>query len=238
MNHTSMLRLRKVNLRLDKNIVKAIVSIGLSPFFIQLASATVAFLIIHSLQHYGGEIAIGAYNIANKLVMIIIMVIVGLTQGMQPIAGYNYGARNMARVRETVNYTTKVGIIIGCVGFVIGMFLPGLVVKPFNPSPELAEAASNALRIVTMMLPLVGFQVVITNFFQCIGMAGKSIFLSLTRQFLFLIPALYTLPHFFNLDGVWASMPVADFMASLLTLVMFLWQIKLFRRLEQEQLAD
>lgn len=237
LNRTSMLRLRPVNFRLDKQIVKAIVSIGLSPFFIQLASATVVFLIIHSLQRYGGDLAIGAYNIANKLVMIIIMIIVGLTQGMQPIVGYNYGARNMARVREAVNYTTKIGIIIGVVGFVIGVFLPEIVVKPFNPSPELEKAASNALHIITVMLPLVGFQVVITNFFQCIGMAGKSIFLSLTRQFLFLIPALFTLPHFLGLNGVWASIPVADFIAAVLTAIMFIWQIRVFKKIEAHNQA-
>lgn len=232
LNRNSMLRLRTTHFKLDSRIVKAIVSIGLSPFFIQLASATVVFLIIHSLQSYGGDIAIGAYNIANKLVMIIIMIIVGLTQGMQPIVGYNYGAKNMARVRETVNYTTKVGVIIGCIGFVIGVFLPELVVQPFNPSPQLAEAASNALHIITIMLPLVGFQVVITNFFQCIGMAGKSILLSLTRQFLMLIPALYTLPHFFGLNGVWASIPTADFIAALLTAILFIWQIRQFKKIE------
>lgn len=234
LNKGSMLRLRKVNLKLDKEIVKAIVSIGLSPFFIQLASATVVFLIIHSLQQFGGDLAIGAYNIANKLVMIIVMVMVGLTQGMQPIVGYNYGAKNMTRVRETVNYCIKIGVIIGCLGAIIGVFIPEIVVLPFNPSPELAVASSKALHIITVMLPLVGYQIVITNFFQCIGMAGKSIFLSLTRQFLFLIPALFVLPNFFGLDGVWASMPFADFVAAVLTAIMFAWQVRKFKQLEKE----
>lgn len=238
MNQNSMLRIRVANFRLDAKIVKAILSIGLSPFFIQLAAATVAFLIIHSLQQYGGDMAIGAYNIANKLVMIIIMVIVGLTQGMQPIVGYNYGAGNMTRVREAVNYTAKVGVIIGGIGFIIGAFFPSLVVQPFNPSPALAHASANALHIITMMLPLVGFQVVITNFFQCIGMAGKSIFLSLTRQFLLLIPALYLLPVFWGLDGVWASMPVADCLSTILTAAMFIWQIRLFKKMEEQQSAN
>ncbi len=161
---------------------------------------------------------------------------VGLTQGMQPIVGYNYGAKRITRVKETLNYTIKVGIIIGCVGLAIGLLLPEIVVKPFNPSPPLAAESAKALRIVTLMLPLVGFQIVVTNFFQCIGMAGKSIFLSLTRQFLILLPALFILPQYFELNGVWASIPVADFLATLLTAMMFIWQIKTFKKISTSEI--
>lgn len=234
-NRNSMLRIRSINIRLDKKIVTSIVSIGLSPFFIQLAAATVAFLVIHSLQEYGGDLAVGAYNISNKLVMIIIMVIVGLTQGMQPIVGYNYGAKRYERVKETVSYTTKIGIAIGFIGLIIGVFFPDLVVKPFNPSAELAKDSVDALRIITIMLPLVGFQVVITNFFQSIGFTTKAIFLSLTRQFLFLIPALMVLPQFYGLNGVWASMPTADLVSTILTGFMFLWQLRAFKKLEEAE---
>ena len=163
------------------------------------------------------------------------MILVGLTQGMQPIVGYNYGAGRVSRVKETLNYTIKVGICIGAVGLVVGMFLPSLIVKPFNPSPALADETARALRIITSMLPLVGFQIVVTNFFQSIGMAKKSIFLSLTRQFLFLIPALMILPHFFELNGVWYSLPTADFLATLLTLILFLWQIRTFKKMEASE---
>ncbi|MDR2955299.1 MAG: MATE family efflux transporter [Prevotella sp.] len=232
MNPNSMLRLRKKNIRIDPKIVWAIISIGLSPFFIQVASSIIVFFINNKLKIYGGNIAIEAYAIANTLVMIIIMIMVGLTQGMQPIVGYNYGAKRINRVKETLNYTIKVGIVVGVVGLIIGMLLPDLIVKPFNPSPPLAAESAKALRIVTIMLPLVGYQIVVTNFFQCIGMAAKSIFLSLTRQFLLLLPALFILPQFFGIDGVWYSLPVADFLATLLTAVMFIWQIKQFRKME------
>ncbi|MDU1891949.1 MAG: MATE family efflux transporter [Dysgonomonas sp.] len=234
MNQNSMLRLRKKNIGLNPTIVWAIASIGLSPFFIQVAASAVAFMINSRLRLYGGNIAIEAYAIANTLVMIIIMIMVGLTQGMQPIVGYNYGAGRINRVKETLNYTIKVGVVIGCIGFAIGLLLPQFVVMPFNPSPPLAAESAKALRIITIMLPLVGFQIVVTNFFQCIGMAAKSIFLSLTRQFLLLIPALLVLPNFFNLNGVWYSLPTADFLATVLTAILFIWQLQKFKKMEIE----
>ena len=236
MNHSSMLRLRKKNIGLDTKVVWAIASIGLSPFFIQVAASVVVFMLNNKLKVYGGNVAIEAFAIANTLVMIIIMILVGLTQGMQPIVGYNYGAKRISRVKETLNYTIKVGVCIGVVGCAIGLLLPNVIVQPFNPSAPLAAEASKALRIITVMLPLVGFQIVVTNFFQCIGMAGKSIFLSLTRQFLLLIPALIILPHFFQLNGVWYSLPVADGLSTLLTAAMFIWQINKFKKMETSQL--
>ena len=114
----------------------------------------------------------------------------------------------------------------------IGVLLPSVIVQPFNPSAPLAAETAKALRIVTIMLPLVGYQIVVTNFFQCIGMAGKSIFLSLTRQFLLLWPALFILPHFFEIDGVWYSLPTADFLATMLTAILFIWQVNKFKKME------
>lgn len=235
MNRNSMLRLRYSQIKLDKKIVWAIASIGMSPFFMQVAASAVAFIINSRLKEFGGNIAIESFAIINTLIMIIIMILVGLTQGMQPIVGYNYGANRIHRVKETLNYTIKVGVAIGCVGLAIGFFLPEIVVMPFNPSPPLAAESSKALHIVTMMLPLVGFQVVVSNFFQSIGMAAKAIFLSLTRQCILLIPALYILPRFFGLDGVWYSLPLADGLATLLTAAMFIWQIKKFKKMEAAQ---
>lgn len=232
MNRNSMLRIRKENIKLDWKIVKAVASIGMSPFLIQIASSAVVFLVNFQLREYGGNVAIEAYAIANTLVMIIIMVMIGLTQGMQPIVGYNYGAKNFKRVKDALNYTIKVGIWMGVVGLAFGMLIPHLSVQVFNPSPELAEASVKAMRIITIALPLVGFQIVVTNFFQSIGMAGKSIFLSLTRQFTMLIPALFILPPIFHLDGVWYSMPLADTLATILTALLFYMQIKQFKKLD------
>ena len=235
MNRTSNLRLKKENIHFDGKIVKAILSIGMSPFLIQLVASTVVFVIIHQLQQYGGNTAVAAYTIMNTLVMLVIMVITGLTQGMQPIVGYNFGAKNMKRVKEALIYTIKVGVIFGIVGMVIGVFIPDMIVKPFNPKPDLAEAAARSLNITTIMLPLVGFQIVVTSFFQSLGMVKKSIFLSLSRQLLFFIPALYILPSIWQLNGVWYSFPLSDFLATVTTGILFAIQLRSFKKIEEEK---
>lgn len=234
LNRTSTLLLKPENVKFDTKIVKAILSIGMSPFLIQLVASTVVFVIIHQLQKFGGNTGVAAYTIMNSLVMLIIMIITGLTQGMQPIVGYNFGAGKTKRVQEALVYTIKVGIGIGFVGMMIGVFAPDLVVQPFNPKEDLAEAAASSLKIVTLMLPLVGFQIVVTSFFQSLGMVKKSIFLSLSRQLLFFIPSLFILPHFWNLSGVWYSFPVSDFLATATTGALFFFQMRAFKKTQAQ----
>lgn len=234
LNRTSNLSLKPENVKFEKTIVKAILSIGMSPFLIQLVASTVAFVIIHQLQDYGGKTAVAAYTIMNTLVMLVIMLITGLTQGMQPIVGYNFGAKKMHRVKEALIYTIKVGVVFGIVGLIIGVFIPDLIVRPFNPKEDLAVAASGALKITTIMLPLVGFQIVVTSFFQSLGMVKKSIFLSLSRQLLFFIPGLLILPHFWGLAGVWYSFPLSDFLATVTTGILFLLQLQAFKKMDAE----
>lgn len=237
-NKNSFIKLRFRNIKLKSKIMWAITSIGLSPFFIQIASSAIIFFIIAQLKVYaeggsdGGDIEIGAYTIANTLIMLIVMIVLGLTQGMQPIVGYNYGAQNYLRVKETLIYTIKVGIGITTFGFILGFFFPNLFVSMFGPGEILAREASKAVRIIVICFPLVGFQIVVTTFFQCIGKAGKSIFLSLTRQFLFLIPALFILPHYIGLDGIWYSMPTADLLATVITGILFYMQVKSLKKEE------
>lgn len=236
LNPNSFIKLRWKNIRLRWKIIRAIISIGLSPFFIQLASSVVIFFIITQLKIYAAssghssDMAIGAYTIANTLVMLVVMIVLGLTQGMQPIVGYNYGAKNFVRVKETLVYTIKVGVCITSGGFILGFFFPNLFVSMFGPGKELSEMSAQAVKLIVIFFPIVGFQIVVTNFFQCIGQAGKAIFLSLTRQFLFLIPGLFVLPHYFDLNGVWLSMPVADLFATITTAVMFYLQIKTLKK--------
>ena len=238
LNRTSNLSLKTENIRFEWRIVKSILGIGMSPFLIQLVASTVSFTIIHQLQQYGGETAVAAYTIMNTLVMLVIMVITGLTQGMQPIVGYNYGAKNMGRVKEALLYTIKVGIIFGAIGFVIGVFIPDLIVKPFNPQEALAIASSKALKITTLMLPLVGFQIVVTSFFQSLGMVKKSIFLSLSRQLLFFIPGLIFLPQIWGLNGVWSAFPISDFLATVITGILFTLQLKYFKQEEANNILS
>lgn len=237
-NSMSYIRLRFKNIRFDTKTMWSIASIGLSPFFMQVAASAVIFFIISQLRYYAGEdthagdVAIGAYTIANTLIMLIVMIVIGLTQGMQPIVGYNYGAKNFNRTKDVLQYTIKVATCITTGGFILGFFFPQWFVSIFNPGKLLSQEASTALHYIVMAFPLAGFQIVVTNFFQSIGMAGKSIFLSLTRQFLFLIPALTILPTFFGTTGIWLSMPSADLLASVVTAMMFILQIRTFRKME------
>lgn len=230
LDKNSILRFYKNKISPDKKIIWAIVSIGFSPFIMQLAASVVVFFINNRLRVYGDSIAIEAYTIASRLTLVIILIIVGLTQGMQPIVGYNFGAKRFDRVASTVNQAIKAGIGIGIVGMVCGIFFSNIIVRPFNPSEALAGEAARALKILTIMLPLSGLQMVISNFFQSIGMPVKSVLLSLTRQFLILVPSLFILSHFFELDGVWASIPLSDFLSTVLAVALYIWQIRKFNK--------
>lgn len=228
---SNALYFQKNKSNLDSKTVWSILSIGLSPFIIQIASSLVVFVINNRLNIYGGSVAIEAYTISNRLTLIIILILVGLTQGMQPIVGYNFGAKNIKRVFSTVNYAVKIGVVIGLVGLIIGVFFAGIVVRPFNPTPALADQSVRTLHIVTLMLPLSGIQMVISNFFQSIGMPVKSTMLSLSRQFLFLMPALFILPCFYGLDGVWMSIPISDFISTIAAVILYMWQVSRFKKM-------
>ncbi|NDW09588.1 MATE family efflux transporter [Dysgonomonas sp. 520] len=238
-NKNSFIRLRKENMKLRGDIVKSIVTIGLSPFFMQIAASIVVVFINYQLRQYAGtagatgDDAIAAYSNANRLIMLVVMIVVGLTQGMQPIVGYNYGAKNFERVKSVLFYTVKVGICITTIGFLCSFFIPKVFVQAFSSDPEITNLSATALRYITLSFVVVGFQIVTSNFFQSIGMAAKAIFLSLTRQVLFLIPALFIMPRFLGLNGVWLSMPLADLLATITTAVMITWQIKKFKSMEK-----
>ena len=228
---TTTLRLRRKNMRFERDILIAIVSIGLSPFLMQLAASAVAVLMNTSLKLYGGDLAIGAFGILNSMFMIIVMFVIGLNQGLQPIIGYNHGAEVYSRVKETFYYGLKIATIVTSLGFVFGMFFPRLFAKAFTSDVELLDLAENAMRIAIIAFPLVGFQVVTSGYFQSIGQAKKSIAMSLSRQVFFLIPSIIFLPQFFGLDGAWAAISVSDALASILALIFFLRQRKLLKQL-------
>lgn len=217
-------------IRLDFRIVRSILSIGMSPCLMTLVSSSVVFIIIQQVKIYGGSVGVAAYTIANVMLMLVVMILLGLTQGMQPVVGYSYGANRLERMGEALLYTIKVGVTIGVVAFVVGVFFPHWLVAPFNPSQELAEVTINSMRIVTILFPIVGFQIVVTIFFQSIGKVKQSIFLSLSRQLFFLIPAVLILPRYFGLNGVWAAIPVADFLAAVIAYIFLQIQLKDLRR--------
>lgn len=212
--------------RLKKRIIFSIFSIGMSPFLMNVCASFVVIIINNSLKTYGGDMAIGAYGIINRVLTLFVMVVMGLTMGMQPIVGYNYGARQYDRVRMTLKKGIITGVSITTFGCIISEIFPGIIVKMFTTHTELSELARTGLRIACLMFPLVGCQIVISNFFQSIGKAKISIFLSLSRQLLFLIPCLLILPRFMGVNGVWTSIPVADSIAFVIALITLLTHLK------------
>ena len=210
-------RSRKI-FRVDWRIAKDSLAIGLGPFLMNLASCIVVLFINQQLVSWGGDMALGAFGIVNRVGFLFIMVVMGFNQGMQPIAGYNYGARQYARVKEVYLKTAMWGTIVFVAGFVIAMFLSKPVAAIFSNDPALEEMAAHGFRITALAFPIVGFQMVTTNLFQCLGMVKKSIFLSLSRQLLFLLPGIYILPGLIgSVEGVWYSFPISDAISSIIT---------------------
>lgn len=194
----------------------------MSPFLMNVTACVIVIIVNNSLQQYGGDMAIGAYGIINRLLVLYVMIVLGLTMGMQPIVGYNFGAQKHDRVKATLRLTIIAGVCITSTGFLICELFPHAISAIFTSDEELIDIASRGVRIAVAIFPLVGAQIVIGNFFQSIGKAKISIFLSLTRQLLYLLPGLLIFPHYFGLDGIWICMPVSDFFA-FVTAAVALW---------------
>ncbi len=210
-------RSRKV-FRIDWRIAKDSLSIGMGPFLMNLASCIVVLFINQQLVKWGGDLALGAYGIVNRISFLFVMIIMGFNQGMQPIAGYNFGARQYARVREVYVKTAGWATLVCIVGFVVSELFSGATVSIFTSDPALHDLAAKGLRKMNIAFPIIGFQMVTTNLFQCLGMVRKSIFLSLSRQLLFLLPCIYILPPLLESEaGVWYSFPISDTVAAIVT---------------------
>ena len=231
-NRSRVIHFEKGIFRLHWKVAKNSLVIGMGPFLMNAAACIVTLFINQQLRDYSGDLGIGAYGICNRFIFMFIMICMGLNQGMQPIAGYNYGARLYSRVREVFWKTAMHATIVTCICFAIGMFIPKLAAGIFTHDEQLLEIASEALRILTIMFPLVGFQMIGTNFFQSLGMVNKSIFLSLSRQLLFLLPALYILPLYIGTKGIWFSFTVSDLLSFLLTAILIRHIFKKFNRLK------
>lgn len=217
----SNLQLLVSNMRMRKDYTIAILSIGMAPFVMQLTSSAIAVIINTGLLRYGGDLAVGAYGILNSFVMIIFMFFLGISQGMQPIVGYNYGAHLYKRVKEATWIAMYLNMGIGLIGGAMALFFPEFIVAAFTKDPELASITVSAIRICTFHFALVGFQVTITQYFQSTGYARSSIFLSLTRQVLYLIPLLFLLPTLWGLKGIWWSLPISDILSSFTAFAMY-----------------
>lgn len=212
---------------LRRRVAVSIFSIGMAPFVLNACSCLVVVVINQSLLKYGSDLAVGAYGIVNRIMMLFGMLVLGFNQGMQPIAGYNYGALKMDRVKSVLKQTILYASLVMTTGFLIVELFPELVARMFTTDAELLSISEKGLRIVFAMAPVVGFQMVVSNFFQSIGHASKAVFLSSTRQLLFLVPLLVILPHFFGVIGVWLSLPISDVLSSALAAVV-LFRDKMF----------
>lgn len=210
---TTLVRFRPDFWKMRKRVIGSIFSIGMSPFLMNVTACVIVIIVNNSLQRYGGDMAIGAYGIMNRLLVLYVMIVLGLTMGMQPIVGYNYGAQKHDRVKATLRLSILSGVCITSMGFIICELFPHAVSSIFTSDRQLIDMAARGVRIGIAMFPLVGAQIVIGNFFQSIGKAKISIFLSLTRQLLYLLPGLLIFPRHWGLDGIWISMPVSDFFA-------------------------
>lgn len=233
-NKEELIHFQRGIFRLQKKIVMDSLAIGLAPFLMNSVSCFVVIFINRQLLKYGGDLSVGAYGIVNRYVFLFMMIVMGFTQGMQPIAGYNYGARQYDRVKEVLMRTIKWAMLIMTTSFVVGQLIPRTVVSAFTSDPDLIEKAAHGVRIIVLAFPVIGINLVTSNFFQSIGKPKRSIFLSLSRQLIFLTPLLYILPMFMGEKGVWWSFAISDIIS---TVVACLLLYQFFKTFNHEQTA-
>ena len=235
LQRSSFIRFRRHAWKPKGYIFKNILLIGMSPFLMNIAASAVVALLNKQLLRFGGDLAVGAYGLANTFGSLSVMLILGLCQGMQPIAGYNYGAGHPLRLKEVYTLTRRINMLIGFVGAVLALTLPHAMLRLFTKEEELIQIGIPAMRFMLVMFPLVGFTITNSNFFQSIDKPWIAIVTSLSRQVLFLIPMIYLIPNLFmklgyaGLTGVWASLTISDVLGAALAFVLMLSQRKVFR---------
>lgn len=222
----STLRFKRGTFHFVWPVIRSVLYIGMAPFLINIAGAAINAIINTSLLRYGGDNAIAAVVVFNRFATIFIFIVIGICQGMQPILGYNFGARKLGRLWRTLTMAIVAATVVTSTGALIGHFAPRPIAAMFMQDNQQIECAVNCLRLTMMMFFVVGGQIVATNFFQSLGMAGKAVFLSLTRQILFMIPLLLILPPHYGLDGVWSCFPISDSVATVVAVLMLWWQIR------------
>ncbi len=226
MSGRSKVTLLKENLKLDAKAIESIISIGMAPFFMQVAASIVTIVSNNVLKSHGGDIAISAMTVIQAIAIFFLMPVFGINQGAQPIIGYNYGAKRYDRVKKTLFLATLAATAICLVGFILTQFFTTTMIKAFNSDAALLEVATTGLHIFLSMLPIIGFQVVSANYFQAVNKAPRAMFLSLLRQVIVLIPMLIILPQFYGLTGVWIAGPIADFTATVVTAIFIILEMK------------
>lgn len=238
LSNKSYIHFKRHNRWLTPSIVKRIYAIGMSPFLMNVCACVVVVFINKALLDTSGaegDLAVGAYGIVNRTTMFFVMIVFGVTQGMQPILGYNYGSGQWERVKRTLRLGMLIGFCITATGFVVTELFPDTISALFTSDPTLIRIARSGFRVYFSMYAVVGIQIVIQNFFQSIGKPKLSIFLSLTRQLLFLLPFLLILPRYYGVDGVWASMCGSDLLAFIVAVIMLFVMRK---RIAPSQITD
>ncbi len=235
-NKDSFLHFQRSIFKFDKRIVSSILSIGMAPFMLNACACLVVIIINKALYTHGGDLAIGAYGIVNSLLMIFAMLVMGFNQGMQPIAGYNFGAQQYSRVRAVLKITIICATITTTCAFLIAESIPYYMARLFTTDEELIQLTILGLRVCVMAFPIVGFQMVTSNFFQSIGKAPMAVILSSTRQLLLLIPLLLILPNIYGTIGVFASMPISDCLSTIIALTLLRREMKHFSKLKDKPL--
>ena len=232
---TSVLKLKFLNLFLRKKIVKEIFIIGLAPFAMQLTASLVFVISNFQLLAYGGDLAVAAGGVINRVFMLILMPIIGISQGAQPILGYNYGAGNFNRVLQTLKLASLAATVCALIGCLFCQAFSEFIVRSFNNNPELIAIGSLGIRLFTIALPIIGFQIIAVSYFQSIGKPIQSGFLSVSRQVLFFIPLLLFLPNFFQLNGIWLATPVSDFLGAICCIGFLYVEVKRINKLTKEK---
>ena len=224
----------------DARIIKGIISIGMAPFMLNACACLVVILINRALKAYGGDLAVGAYGgIVNSVLMVFAMIVMGLNQGMQPIAGYNFGAQIYSRVRKVLKLTILAATAVTTFAFIVSESIPYYVARLFTTDEELISMAIRGLRICAAAFPIVGFQMVTSNFFQSVGKASKAVVLSSTRQLLLLVPLLLILPaHFKSVESVLACMPISDALSSIIAFILLKIEMRKFSKLKDNPIIE
>ena len=232
-NPNEILHLKRGIYKLKQRLVMSIIGIGISPFLMNVTSCVIVIIMNNQFVRYGGDMAVGAYSIANSVVMMFFMFVMGVCQGMQPIVGYNYGAEKYDRMLRCLFLAIGYATLILLIGWALSMLFPREIARIFTTDPTLMDMSARGIKLDMLVFFVVGSQATITHFFQSIGKVKVSIFLSLSRQLFLLLPMVYAFPLFWDLDGVWYSMPASDFGSFAMTIPMLMWYMKKFKEVRE-----
>ena len=234
-NKQRIIHFRRGIYKLKFRFIKDMISVGMAPFLMNSAACAVVIIINKQLYYYNGDLAIGAYGIVNRVLFLFVMVVLGLNQGMQPIAGFNYGARKYQRVTQVLKYTILAATVVLTAGFLVCELFAGAISRCFTTDPQLVQMSAKGMRIAVSCFPVAALSMVISNFFQSIRIPSKAIFLSLSRQLIVLLPALFILPPIFGEAGIWMSLPLSDALASIIAIILLRNQFNHFKKLDNAE---